>query len=144
MFNDNKLLMEFRKLAKLAERKHRQHNCNSPATFLQLWILKYLYDNRTKENFQKDIEKVFEIRRATATELINQLEKKELIRRETSTLDKRLKKLVITEKAVELKNEFKNQTKEHQKDIFKGITPEEKEYLIKILHKMQQNLLENS
>ena len=141
MDTDNELLMEFRKLAKLAERNHRQKNCNSPVTFLQLWVLKYLYDNRKQECFQKDIERVFEIRRATATELINQLEKKELLKREISTQDKRLKKLVITQKAVELKKEFENNTREHQKKIFKGITQQEKEHLIVILHKMQQNLI---
>ena len=143
MCSDYELIMEFRKLSKLAERRHRQ-DCNADAnrpTFVQLWILKYLYDNRDIEIYQKDIEYAFEIRRATATELINQLEKKEFIRREPVGLDKRLKKLTITDKAIAVKQEFEAKTKKLRNDLLHGITAEEKKLLINILHKMQNNLI---
>ena len=48
-------------------------------TMMHGWILKYLYDNRDKEIFQRDIEKQFSIGRSTVTTIIQLMEKRDLI-----------------------------------------------------------------
>ena len=40
------------------------------------WILKYLYDNKEKEVYQKDIERHFHIGRSTVTAIIKIMEKR--------------------------------------------------------------------
>ena len=52
--------------------------------------------------FQRDIEQVFGMSRSTATGILQQLEKKDIIRRESVSTDARLKSLVPTERAAEL------------------------------------------
>ena len=52
--------------------------------------------------FQREIEEVFRIKRSSVTSVLQTLEKKELIIRESIPNDARVKKLVITEKARKL------------------------------------------
>lgn len=52
--------------------------------------------------YQKDIEEEFGIRPSSATGLLQALEQQGLIRREAVSLDGRLKKIVLTEKAQEI------------------------------------------
>jgi len=60
----------------------------------------YIYDNCKKQDiFQKDIEKVFNIRRSTATVMLQNLELKGFITRQAVEHDARLKKIMVTEKA---------------------------------------------
>lgn len=65
------------------------------------WIMRYLYENRKKDIFQKDIEKFFSIGRSTVTNIIQILEKKGYVRRESVKYDARLKKVILTEKGIE-------------------------------------------
>ena len=52
--------------------------------------------------YQKDIESRFSMRRSSVTELLNNMELNGLIRRESDEKDKRLKKVVLTDKAIAL------------------------------------------
>lgn len=62
-------------------------------------IIHYLFVNSDKTVYQKDIEMVFGLRAATATELINTLEKMEVVKRVKSKKDARFKELILTKKA---------------------------------------------
>lgn len=70
-------------------------------TSIQTRILGYLRNEQEKERsvFQRDIEEVFRIKRSSVTSVLQTLEKKGLIIRESIPEDARLKKLVLTEKA---------------------------------------------
>lgn len=61
-------------------------------TLMHGWIIRYLYENRNQDIFQKDIEKNFSIGRSTVTGIIQILEKKGFISREFVAHDARLKK----------------------------------------------------
>ena len=52
--------------------------------------------------YQKDIESRFSMRRSSVTEVLNNMELNGLIRRESDEKDKRLKKVVLTDKAIAL------------------------------------------
>ena len=66
------------------------------------WVIGYLYDNRDHDVYQRDLETQFSIRRSTATGILQLMEKNELILREPVESDARLKKLVLTEKALDI------------------------------------------
>ena len=101
----------------------------------------YIYDNCKKQDiFQKDIEKVFNIRRSTATVMLQNLELKGFITRQAVEHDARLKKIMVTEKAEQYSLRIREQINEFHKELEQGITEEEKEEFSRILDKIQQNL----
>ena len=62
-------------------------------------ILHYVfYESKNKDVYQKDIEQEFNLRRASASELLQKLENGAYIERISNESDKRLKKILITDK----------------------------------------------
>lgn len=101
----------------------------------------YIYDNCKKQDiFQKDIEKVFNIRRSTATVMLQNLELKGFITRQAVEHDARLKKIMVTEKAEQYSLRIREQIDEFHRELEQGITEEEKEEFSRILDKIRENL----
>lgn len=72
-------------------------------TAIQSRVIFYIAEHyRQQPVFQRDIESAFRLSRSTATGILQQLEKKGILRRESVASDARLKSLVPTEKAAEL------------------------------------------
>lgn len=129
------------KIANQLKRKmDKEMNENYNLTKTQSLVLSYI--NSNKEIYQKDIEKRFSIRRSTATEILNLMEKRNLIKRIPSKIDKRLNNIEITEEGIKLEKVGKEKIKELEKHMIKSLTKEEKKELIRLLEKVEQNLLE--
>ena len=62
-------------------------------------LIHYLFENRDKTVYQKNIESVFGLRASTATQIIASLEKSGLVKRVPSSTDGRYKEIVLTKKA---------------------------------------------
>ena len=72
-------------------------------TAIQSRVIFYILDHYQQQPvFQRDIESAFQLSRSTATGILQQLEKKGILRRESVASDARLKSLVPTEQAAEL------------------------------------------
>ena len=72
-------------------------------TFWQGRVLGYIRKHsQDRDVFQKDIEQAFDIRRSTATGILQLLEKNELLIREPCVHDARMKKITLTPKALEI------------------------------------------
>lgn len=68
-------------------------------TLMQNEVLRYIYFHEEKQDvFQKQIEEFFNSTNPTITGILKRLESKELIKRETSLIDARYKKLTLTKK----------------------------------------------
>lgn len=113
---------------------------NHKPTMMQGWIIGYLCRNKDKEIFQKDIEQKFEIRRSTATNILQLMEKNGFIKREAVDYDARLKKICITPKAVALNDEILEKIKDTEKIILKGISKDELDIFLSVVEKMKANL----
>lgn len=109
-------------------------------TLMHGWILKYLYDNRDRDVFQRDIEKQFSIGRSTVTTIIQLMEKRELIRRESVEQDARLKKVLLTEKGYKHHDLVEESIYGIHKQIMTNITDEEKRTFLDIVQRMDENL----
>lgn len=110
-------------------------------TGMQGWILKYVHIQSQYGNvFQKDIEKEFKIRRSTATGILQLLEKNSYITRESVVEDARLKKIVLTEKAIRAQEELTKRVEKLDNLIERGLTDEELEIFFKIAKKIKKNL----
>lgn len=104
------------------------------------WIIGYLLCNRDRDIFQRDIEKDFSIRRSTASKCLALMEQKGLIRREPVDYDARLKKLILTERAIELNELIEKDIQETEKKLVAGLTDEEIETFLSIISKIKNNI----
>ncbi len=110
------------------------------STLMHGWILKYLYDNRERQVYQKDIEKHFNIGRSTVTGIIKMMEKDGYIRREAVENDARLKRVILLPKGEEIHHMIGCAVKETDFALMEMLTPEELETFLGILTKINNNL----
>lgn len=108
-------------------------------TNIQMFILGYIYKSKN-DIYQKDIEKVLDIRRSTATEILKVMERENLIERIFIDTDKRKRKLVLTSKGKECVTTFKKTISEIEKTLLKNITEEEKEIFFSVIEKIKNNI----
>lgn len=103
-------------------------------------VIGFLYLNRDKDIFQKDIEEVLRIRRSTASTLLKGMEEKGLISRLSVEFDARLKKIVLTEKANYVQLRISKDIEKFENKLREGITDEELEIFENVLGKIGKNL----
>ena len=107
------------------------------------WVIGYLHNNRHRDIFQKDFEKEFNIRRSTASKLLSLMESNDLIKRESVPYDARLKRIVLTEKALEVQCIVEKAFAKMEEKIKEGITDEELEIFFRVLDKVNKNMERN-
>lgn len=103
------------------------------------WIIGFLYENRDRDIYQKDIEETFSIRRSTVSGIIQLMEKKGFINRESVPHDARLKKLSLTPKAMEMHCLMLQNLEKTEEKLKRGISDEELNVFFKVLEKIRNN-----
>lgn len=143
MHNNQDIGFSIRIVSNLIKRKVESYLSSKHCiaiTSLQGKIAGYLYSHSEKDIFQKDLEEIFSVRRSTVTEVLKTMEKNGLIERHSVEKDARLKKIVITEKAINLHLKILEDIKEIEKIIKKGISEEELILFMSILNKIKNNV----
>ena len=107
------------------------------------WAIGYLYHNRDRDIFQKDFEQEFNIRRSTASTILTLMEKNGLINRESVDYDARLKKITLTDKAIEIQNFVEASFGRMENMLGQGISDDELEIFFSVLDKINRNLERN-
>lgn len=110
-----------------------------PPTITQARIMDYILEHK-EEVYQKDLEKALNLRRATVSEVLKTMEKKNLIKREKNSLDARSKKIILLENSKCSHNKIKNNIAQLEETLIENITKEELEIFTAVLKKMQYNL----
>ena len=110
------------------------------ATPMHGWIIEYLYRHREEQVFQRDIEREFSITRSTVTNILQLMERKGYIRRQSVPQDARLKQLVLTEEGIQ--RHEKTLLSFHQTDDYVAglLTEEENAELLQLLNKLREAL----
>ncbi|MCI6771423.1 MAG: MarR family winged helix-turn-helix transcriptional regulator [Oscillospiraceae bacterium] len=108
------------------------------------YILGFVYENRDRDIFQRDIEKEFNLRGSTVTNMLNLMEKNGLIERKSVDGDRRLKKIVLTENACEIQQHVLSDIERLEKTITKGIGKKDIEVFFSVLDKINSNIKEES
>ncbi len=103
-------------------------------------IIGYLADNSGRDVFQKDIEKAFGITRSTASKVINLMEQKGLVERQSVSRDARLKKIVMTEKSKAISHLITEDMILVEGILTDGFNEEEKEALYDYIERMKKNI----
>lgn len=117
---------------------------NDGTTQVQGWIIGYLYDRRESDIFQRDLEEAFHIRRPTVSALLGKMEAGGYITRESVPWDARLKKITLTDKAVELHKHIEAGIARVESEIARGITEEELEVFHRVFDKIRANISEKT
>lgn len=112
-------------------------------TGIQSFLLGYLVHEGKKRNlYQKDVEKYLHISKASVTSLLQQMEKKECIRRESVEGDARLKRIVVTPKGEELNNDIVHNITLMEQSMSNEISEQELRIFFNVIQKITHNLNE--
>lgn len=106
----------------------------------QMKIIEYILSNKGKDIFQKDLEEVLNISRATISGILQTMEKKELIKRVSDSIDTRTKKIILNNKAEKMFNIHKKKLDLLETVIKKDITEDEIEFFCTIINHMKNNV----
>lgn len=110
-------------------------------TGVQSAMIGFIYEeSKKKDVFAKDIEKNFDIRRASIAGMLQNMEKNGLIKRETIDNDARLRRIVLTDKALEIRKEVRKNIRKVEKQAVEGLTKEEIRSYVELTKKMSTNL----
>ncbi|MFH5810279.1 MarR family winged helix-turn-helix transcriptional regulator [Companilactobacillus sp. FL22-1] len=109
-------------------------------TGTQLQIIHYLSQSPVENIYQKDIEQEFNIRRPTATKILQTMEKADLINRYHAKADSRLKRIVLSSKAKELVTPIDQFMNENNQKILSTLGALERHSFVRALSKIPQKL----
>ncbi len=119
---------------------HNRGALNHNITMLQMGILRHLLKHQGIPVFQKDIEEQIEIGKSTLSEVINVMEKNDLLKRVPSRKDGRYRELVITEKGREVGRSFAEGAEKFNEQLCTGISDEELRICLDIIERMTENV----
>lgn len=139
----HRVLYEIKTLEKLVFRSltndyKKELNCTITPT--QIEIIKYIIENSSKDIYQKDLEKLLNLRRATVSGVLHTMEKNNLIERVTWKSDARIKKIILKDNAIKLYKQKEEKLEELESVIVKNITEEELEQFSNIINRMKENI----
>lgn len=117
------------------------HQVISP-TPTQMQIVAYILKHQNENIYQKDLEKVLHLRRATVSGVLQTMEKNHLIERVIDTDDSRVKRIILHQDAKKIFNDHMKKIIEIENVIVKGISNEDLRKFLQVLEKMQNNLKE--
>ncbi|MGG7057688.1 MarR family winged helix-turn-helix transcriptional regulator [Clostridium nigeriense] len=108
---------------------------------MQAKILGFINNNSSKiDIFQKTIEEEFDIRRSSVTSVLSLMEKNELIKRVSVSEDARLKKIIMTDKGIEVHKLVYKEIEEIEEIIEKNLSEEELNNFISILERLTKKI----
>jgi DNA-binding MarR family transcriptional regulator len=110
-------------------------------TAIQSRVMFYIMDHCLEGPvFQRDVEQVFSLSRSTATGILQQLERKGILLRESVEQDARLKSLVPTARAVELNEQVRACLRQTEALLTQGLSEGQVRLFIETAAAMARNL----
>lgn len=142
MKQDNEVGKKIIVLSNQVKRSLDRAAVDSGITGVQAHVLGILGEAQEigKDVFQKDIEAKFHIRRSSVTGILQLMEKKKLISRESVPYDARLKKIVLTQESMELREHLHKNIYEFEEMLVKGVSDEELKTFLRIMDTLSKNM----
>lgn len=116
----------------------------SVPTPTQMQIVGYILDNMDKEIYQKDLENVLNLRRATVSGVLQTMEKRGFIERIVDETDTRTKKIILQKKAKDMFEKNQYQLDNLEKVALKDISEEDLKVFSKVINQMMENIQSGS
>lgn len=121
------------------KRQLDESTSHSTLTGMQGRFLHYILAQQ-QEVFQKDLEEEFNLRRSTATGILQLMEKGGLLYRESVDYDARLKKIVVTQKGLEMKEQVVESIHILETKLCRGIDADDLAVFYRVMEQMSKNL----
>ncbi len=139
---DNEIGFLIRRLGNEIRKRKRINEIfgGNSLTMLQCWVLGYLINNTDRDVYQRELETNLNIGKSTLTEVLHLMEKNDLVRRKQVKEDKRLKKIVLTEKSMQINEEISRNIAETESRLREGISDEDIEIFKRTIKKMISNI----
>ncbi len=112
---------------------------NNHLTHTQMMLLVYL-SQQSEPVYQKHIEKRFNIRRSSATALLNVLEREQYIKRQEVAFDARLKQIVLTETSKAVIEIMDQNIRTLEDRLGQGISDQDRLIFFKVIDQIKENL----
>ncbi len=143
MMVDRRLGFELHALHNLIKRRVERSQYFRHAqemTGMNSWIISFLAKHQDKDIFQKDIQERFTITRSTASKVLSLMEQKELIERKSVPSDARLKKIVLTKKAILMHEAIEREIQNMENTMVQGFSEEELQQMYQYIERMKKNI----
>lgn len=111
-----------------------------PPSQVQMRIVHYLIENSNSTIYQRDLEKVLNIRRSTISGILKTMEKHNIIIRSDSLVDARSKKIELSASSKNFYEGSKKIFDDVDAILCKNIDEKDFEVFFKVIEKMKQNL----
>lgn len=138
-----KILYQVKSLEKMIVRVLLKEHDVMPPTQTQMQIMGYIISNPKKEIYQKDLENILNLRRATVSGVLQTMEKSNLIERVMDDTDTRTKKIKLSKKANDIFLKHKDEMEKLEENITSNISKEDLETFNSVINTMKKNLKEN-
>lgn len=112
----------------------------SKPSIAQMQIIKYILKHNGKTIYQRDLEEVFNLRRATISGILKTMEKNNVIIRVCDPNDARGKIVILSDDAKKFFKEKETLFKKLETVLKKDISKEELEIFYKVILKMRDNI----
>lgn len=142
---EDRLLYNLNLLNKLIGREFICNNkdlFNGELSTTQMIIMDYILNHQNEDIYQRDLEKILHLRRATVSGVLQTMEKHGLVERVLCDNDVRCKKIILKEKAKKMFDVKRLEFFKLEEVIKKGLSEEEIEIFCHIIESMQNNINE--
>ena len=123
-------------IRRLADGYIQSERCITPMQGHTIGYVKH----HTGDVYQRDLEREFQIRRSTASAMLQTMERSGLIRREPVPSDARLKKLLLTPRAEAFSDSFEREMERVEAVVTRGISKEELADFFRVMAQFENNL----
>ncbi len=136
-----KIGKEMREVQQLLHRKYelKKEQQSEKLTQVQVHVLMYIH-RHDGQVFQKDIEQHLKVRRSTASQILNVLERESYVERMRLDSDARMKEIVVTDKTLALIDSMEKHMKETESMLRVNISDNDMETFFKVIDQIKENL----
>ena len=110
------------------------------SNYSQVQVIKYLIDNINKDISQKELENVLGIRKSTMSGILDTMEKRNIIKRVSSDIDRRSKIIKLSDDNIRHHKEVVKKMKSINNIITKDIPSDKLDIFFEVLDMMRDNL----
>lgn len=115
----------------------------SPPSPIQIKIMHYLIENNDRDIYQRDLEKILNLRRSTISGILKTMEKHNIIIRSDSKIDSRSKKIELSSRTKEIYEKSKKVFDSVDFLLCKNISSNDLNIFFNVISKMKENLENN-
>jgi DNA-binding MarR family transcriptional regulator len=138
--DDESLGLIFRRLSHAAKKETDNNLKRLDLTMSQGLVLEYLNNTHDEELTQRGIEQHFNLQHPTVSGILKRLEKKGFITTSVNKSDRRVKNICLTDKARKMELIARQDKKQMDDTLVKGLTTSEIETLRGLLQRVLKNV----